>query len=133
MEFAKVLNNKVIDVIKADLDFIENHADKTIGKWVQTDVNTRGGIHYGLDGLPDGGTPIRGNYAGIDQNYDDKNDVFYDNRPYDAKKVLCESWTISAPDWTWKPPISKPTNKPAGKGYEWDETTQSWLLLDLPV
>ena len=36
----------------------------------------------------DGGTPFRGNYAGIGSIYDDTNDVFYPPAPY-------PSWAIS--------------------------------------
>lgn len=40
------------------------------GEWVQTSYNTRGGVHYGQDGQPDGGEALNKNYAGIGYNWD---------------------------------------------------------------
>jgi hypothetical protein len=115
--FAKVTDGKVTQVIVAEKEFFDTYVDSTPGEWIQTSYNTRGGVHYGQDGNPDGGVALRGNYAGIGYTYDRTNDVFYVPQPY-------PSWTISAPDWTWKAPVAMPTD---GKQYRWDEATTSWV------
>ena len=115
--FAKVTDGKVTQVIVAEKEFFDTYVDSTPGEWIQTSYNTRGGVHYGQDGNPDGGVALRGNYAGIGYTYDRANDVFYAPQPY-------PSWTISAPDWTWKAPVAMPTD---GKQYTWDEATTSWI------
>lgn len=100
--FAQVVNGIVRQVIVAEPEYIQEKIAKRLDlidcDWIQTSYNTRGGIHYGPDGLPDGGVALRGNYAGTGFIYDEANDVFYPPSPG-------EGWTISAPDWTWKPPV----------------------------
>jgi len=116
--FAKVLDGKVITVIVAEPEFFETFVDNSPGQWIQTSYNTRGGIHYGPDGItPDNGVALRGNYAGIGFTYDSINDVFYEPQPF-------PSWIISAPTWTWQAPVPYPTD---GKIYKWDESTISWV------
>ena len=115
--FAKVTDGKVTQVIVAEKEFFDTYVDSTPGEWIQTSYNTRGGVHYGQDGQPDGGVALRGNYAGIGYTYDRVNDVFYPASPF-------PSWTISGPDWTWKAPVDQPTD---GKMYAWDEATTSWI------
>ena len=115
--YAKVLNAKVLEVIVADASFFDTFVDTSPGTWLQTSYNTRGGVHYGQDGQPDGGVALRGNYAGIGYTYDSVNDVFYAPQPY-------PSWIISAPTWEWQPPVPYPST---GGPYTWDETTQTWI------
>lgn len=117
--YAKILDGKVLQVIVADAEFFEEFIDSSPGTWLQTSYNTRGGIHYGKDGKPDGGIALRGNYAGIGFIYDSENDVFYPPKPF-------PSWLISAPDWTWRAPVPMPET---GGPYEWDEESQSWLAI----
>ena len=116
-------NNKVIQVIVVDTkdsstaDGVEKESIGEAfcerlfgGTWKKTSYNTIGGVHTG------GGTPLRGNYAGIGYIYDVANDVFYPPSPF-------PSWTIAAPTWTWTAPTPMPTD---GKIYSWDETTKAW-------
>lgn len=117
--FAKVLDNRVIQVIVAEPDFFTTFVDSSPGSWIQTSYNTRGNVHYGPDGEPDGGVAMRGNYAGIGYTYDQTNDVFYAPQPY-------PSWTLSQTTWLWEPPVAYPTD---GQMYVWDETTVSWKLV----
>ena len=82
------------------------------GTWKKTSYNTQANKHIG------GGTPLRGNYAGIGYIYDSTNDVFYPPQPF-------PSWSISAAtDWQWAAPTPMPTD---GKPYAWDENTKTWL------
>ena len=115
--FAQIKNNIVQQVIVAEQDYIDTLHDKY--DWIQTSYNTRGGIHYGQDGKPDGGIALRANYACIGDIYDVVNDVFYKRKPY-------PSWIISAPSWTWEAPTPYPDD---GNAYYWDETTRTWILV----
>ena len=116
--FAKVENGKVVQVIVAEQDFIDSGV---VGHgWVQTSYNTRGNVHYGQDGKPDGGVALRGNYAGIGYTYDESNDVFYAPQPF-------PSWTLNNQTWIWEAPVPYPDD---GKLYRWDEETTSWVEVE---
>jgi hypothetical protein len=117
--FAKVLDGKVIQVIVAEPDFFDTFVDSSPGAWVQTSYNTRGGIHYGADGQPDGGVAMRGNYAKIGYTYDAVNDVFYAPQPF-------PSWVLSPTTWLWDVPVAQPDD---GHEYIWDESTVNWKLV----
>jgi hypothetical protein len=113
----------VTNVIVAEQDVINSGLFGDPKTWVQTSYNTRGNVHYGQDGKPDGGIALRANYAAINGTYKLDDNIFYNPRPIDIKGILCNSWTVSAPDWIWKPPIPMPTDG----YYIWDETTQNWI------
>jgi hypothetical protein len=51
------------------------------GQWVKTSYNSRGGVHYGADGQPDGGQALRKNYACVGDTYDKALDAFYSPQP----------------------------------------------------
>tara|TARA_S200002703_G_C3747764_1_gene230038 strand:+ start:422 stop:799 length:378 start_codon:yes stop_codon:yes gene_type:complete len=70
----------------------------------RTSYNTYGNTHK------DGGTPFRGNFAGIGFTYDVDNDVFYEPQPY-------SSWTLNS-NWIWEAPLTYPDD---GQVYIWDE------------
>ena len=120
--FAKVCDGKVVQVIVAEPEFFDTFVDSSPGEWIQTSYNTRGGIHYGQDGNPDGGVALRGNYAGIGFTYDRTNDVFYAPSPF-------PSWTLNTNTWSWDPPVAYPTD---GKRYEWNEETKNWVEVNVP-
>jgi len=112
--YAKVVDGKVTQVIVAEPEFFDTFVDSSPGTWLQTSYNTIGGQHT------QGGTPLRGNYAGIGYTYDQANDVFYAPQPY-------PSWLLNQSTWTWNPPVSMPTD---GKLYKWNEATISWIELE---
>tara|TARA_R110000765_G_scaffold424816_1_gene536439 strand:+ start:736 stop:1116 length:381 start_codon:yes stop_codon:yes gene_type:complete len=121
--FAKINEiSKVTSVVVASQEV----ADAYDGTWVQTSYNTRGNVHYGQDGNPDGGLALRGNYAAMGYTYDETNDVFYLTKPY-------ESWTINTSTWYWTPPVTYPND---GKTYIWDEdlyqadNQNGWVEID---
>jgi hypothetical protein len=120
--FAKVCDGKVVQVIVAEPEFFDTFVDSSPGEWIQTSYNTRGGVHYGQDGQPDGGVALRGNYAGIGFTYDRTNDVFYAPSPF-------PSWTLNNTTWSWDAPVAYPTD---GKIYRWNEETQNWVEVDVP-
>jgi hypothetical protein len=103
--FAKIENGLVTEVIVAEQDFI----DTISGQWVQTSYNTHGNQH------PEG-RPLRGNYAGIGDTYDQNNDVFYSPQPY-------PSWSLNQSTWLWEAPIPMPTDGL----YIWNENLLNWI------
>jgi len=109
--FAKVVDGKVSQVIVAEPEFFDTFVDTSPGTWLQTSYNTYGGQHKL------GGTPLRGNYAGIGYVYDQTHDVFYAPKPF-------ASWLLNNTNWTWEAPIPIPKNE---KLYKWDEATTSWI------
>jgi hypothetical protein len=76
----------------------------------QTSYNTYGNVHK------NGGTPLRGNYAGVGYTYREDIDAFVLPQPY-------PSWTLDA-NVTWQPPTPRPTD---GNMYVWDEATVAWV------
>ena len=115
--FAQVSNGIVTQVIVAEQDFIDSGVVGLPSEWIQTSYNTNGGIHYGVDGQPDGGVALRGNYAGEGYIYDIINDVFYAPQPY-------PSWILNNTTWQWEAPISRPVDN---KRYNWNESTKTWI------
>ena len=80
------------------------------GTWKRTSYNTMAGEHR------NGGTPFRGNYAGIGFKYDADLDAFIAPKPF-------PSWTLNTGTYSWEAPTPMPTD---GKLYVWDEPTTSW-------
>lgn len=114
--FAKVLDGKVVQVIVAEPEFFNTFVDTSPGQWIQTSYNTYGNQHKL------GGTPLRGNFAGIGYTYDRQNDVFYGPQPY-------PSWVLNQNTWIWEAPTPCPQD---GKKYRWDEATTSWVEVVTP-
>ena len=83
------------------------------GQALRTSYNTSGGVHTG------GGTPFRGNYAGIGYRYDPDRDAFIPPKPY-------ESWTLNEETCLWDAPTPYPED---GNAYTWDEETTSWVAV----
>ena len=54
---------------------LEKHSNWPAEKWIQTSYNTYGGVHTL------GGTPLRGNHAGIGHIWDEANNLFYIQKP----------------------------------------------------
>lgn len=118
----------VVEVISADQTFIDSGAVGPSNEWIQTSYNTYGNVHYAPSPpaepmTPDGGTPLRANYAGIGYTYDTSYTiggvvgVFYAPQPY-------PSWTLNTSTFLWEAPVPYPTD---GGAYTWDEATQSWV------
>jgi len=117
--YAKVQDGKVVQVIVADSEAIAQALEP--GQWVQTSYNTRGGVHFGEDGLPDGGAPLRKNFAGIGFTHDPVRDAFIPPKPY-------ESWVLDEDTCLWEAPVPRPQD---GGCYGWDEATGGWTALAL--
>ena len=108
--FAKVKDGKVIQVIVAEQEFIDNLIENEAGKWIQTSYNTKGGEHKL------GGTPLRKNYAGIGYTYDRLKDAFIPPQTF-------PSWTLNETTCFWEAPVAYPDD---GKDYKWNEETTNW-------
>lgn len=119
--FAQInLKNEVVNVIVAEQDFIDSGSVGDPKMWIQTSFNTKGNVHCGQDGLPDGGVALRGNYAAIGTVYDPIRDVFLPIKIY-------KCWLLDESTVTWMPPtpMPKPQN---GVGFRWDDSVCAWVL-----
>lgn len=120
--YAKVLDGKVINVIKAEPEFFETFIDDSPGEWIQTSYNTKYGIHYDPstgEESSDQTKAIRYNFAVTGGNYDQQSDAFYDMKPF-------SSWVLDTNNYSWNPPTPLPES-PNNEKWLWDEETQSWL------
>ena len=149
--FAKLgANGKVIQVLTMDNDkmlnadgvedeavgqqWLETHNNWPSQMWIQTSYNTSANTHRL------GGTPFRGNYAGIGYTWDEDNNIFWPKKPF-------PSWVKDTTTASWKSPIGdapeltdeqKAQNTPADENseathiwvYLWNEENQSWDLTD---
>ena len=70
------------------------------GLWIKTSFNTHGGIHFGADGKPDDGEPLRKNYAGIGFTYDENRDAFIPPKPFN-------SWNLDEETCQWQAPTAQ--------------------------
>jgi hypothetical protein len=78
---------------------------------LQTSYNTKGGVHVF------GGTPFRGNYAGLGFTYDEALDAFIPPQPF-------PSWVVNEETFVWEAPIPYPSD---GGVYVWDEDSGAWV------
>jgi len=119
-----VVDNK--DVLNADgvedetvgQQYLERHNNWPAQMWIQTSYNTINGTHRL------GGTPLRGNYAGIGMIWDEDNNIFYGKKPY-------ASWVLNTTDAHWHSPIGDAPDltdeeKAAFTRYVWNEGTGAW-------
>jgi len=141
--FAKLgANGKVIQVLTLDNKDMLNAdgvEDETVGQqylelhnnwpaqmWIQTSYNTSGNQHKL------GGTPFRGNYAGIGYTWDEDDQIFWPKKPY-------ASWVKLISEARWQSPIGdapaltqeQQDQNTAGThswGYKWNESTTAWDL-----
>lgn len=118
--FAKIENGVVTQVIVTEQDQIDRWLFGDPANFVQTSYNTRGGVHYGQDGQPDGGQALRKNFAGIGFAYDAQRDAFIPPKPF-------ESWVLNEDTCLWGSPVPYPDD---GLSYHWDEASTSWILND---
>ena len=62
---------------------------------LQTSYNTHAGVHS------NGGTPFRGNYAGIGHTYDEALDAFIAPKPAPTDEIV--DWVLDEETFTWVP------------------------------
>ena len=78
----------------------------------RTSYNTRAGEHT------EGGTPFRGNYAGIGYVYNEELDAFIPPQPF-------ASWTLNDSTYSWDAPVAYPED---GELYVWNESAGNWEI-----
>lgn len=115
--FAKIdENNIVTDVIVAEQPDIDSLRHGEPSMWIQTSYNTKNGVHYGQDGLPDGGIALRYNYAQIGGNYDSVADAFYSAQPtLNGELSDCHELDTTTYNWKLKAQYPKPEVPVGGK------------------
>jgi len=107
--FAKVLDNKVQQVIVAEESFFDSFIDTTPGEWLKCSYNTLNNEH------PEN-KPLRGNFPGIGFEYNRDLDIFIAPKPYN-------SWILDEEKAQYKAPVDYPDD---GKDYRWNEDTVNW-------
>jgi hypothetical protein len=99
------------EVVQGISDWEAYYTTKREGlRAVRTSYNTRAGEHLY------GGTPFRGNYAGIGFRYDETLDAFIPPKPYN-------SWVLNEAKFIYEAPTPYPSD---GLEYYWNEETTSW-------
>jgi len=143
--FAKIgSNSKVIqvltlnngDMLNADgvedesvgQQYLETHNNWPAQMWIQTSYNTFCKTNNS------GGTPFRGNYAGIGYTWDEDNQIFWPIKPH-------ASWVKYNAEARWQSPIGDAPALTAEQtsqneadihrwNYVWNETNTTWDLTD---
>jgi len=131
--FAKIgMNGKVIGVLtcgngdmlnadgvedeKVGQQYLERHNNWPAPMWIQTSYNTSANKHTL------GGTPFRGNYAGIGYEWDEDNNIFWPKKPY-------ASWVKDMATASWKSPIGDAPALTAEQQAQNDANTHRWFYV----
>jgi len=147
--FAKLgANSKVIqvltlnnsDMLNADgvedesvgQQYLETHNNWPAQMWIQTSYNTSSNTHR------DGGTPFRGNYAGIGYTWDEDDQIFWPKKPYASwvKNTTTAQWdspigaapALTAEQQSQNDAVDENGMRTYDWHYVWNETNQSWDL-----
>jgi hypothetical protein len=115
-----MLNASGVEDETVGQQYLERHNNWPAQMWIQTSYNTQGGKHN------KGGTPFRGNYAGIGYTWDEDDQIFWPKKPF-------TSWIKDVATASWKSPIGDAPalteeQKTAKSYYQWNEAGQSWDL-----
>jgi hypothetical protein len=119
---------------KVGQQYLEKNNNWPAHLWIKTSYNTKENIHKL------GGTPYRGNYAGIGFTWDSVNQIFWTQKPYNSwiKDLTTASWKSpigDAPSLT-NIEISQIAAGTHGWSYIWEEesyladNTTGWRLVD---
>ena len=122
------INSEEVEIESIGQTYLETHNNWPAHLWIQTSYNTHLNQHIL------GGTPFRGNYAGIGYEWDAENNIFWNEKPY-------ASWVKDLATASWKSPIGdapaltaeQEAQRTAGTNmwyYSWNEDNQSWDLTD---
>ena len=112
-----LLNDEGVETESVGQAYLEKHNNWPAHLWIQTSYNTLSGQHK------NGGTPLRGNYAGIGMIYDEDNDMFLTKKPF-------ASWVLNTAEARWQSPVGDAPELTEEERethiYEWNEENQSW-------
>jgi hypothetical protein len=118
--YAFLDENNVVTGVIVGVDETELIEGKTPEQWYgefkgqkckRTSYNTFANQHL------TGGTPFRGNYAGIGYTYDERFDVFIAPKPYD-------SWKLNYTTYLWEAPTPMPSGS---SNWAWSEHNKEWI------
>jgi len=123
-----MLNTSGVEDELIGQQYLEKHNNWPAHLWIQTSYNTVSNQHRL------GGTPFRGNYAGIGYTWGEETQIFWPPKPY-------PSWVKNIPTATWKSPIGDAptlTQEQIDQNtanthlwvYKWNETNQSWDIIN---
>ena len=123
-----MLNESNVETESIGQAYLQQHNNWPSHLWIQTSYNTLENQHRL------GGTPFRGNYAGINFIWDSENQIFWNKKPFD-------SWVKHIDTATWKSPIGdapdftseQQSQNDAGTHewiYSWNEDNLVWNLTD---
>ena len=126
--YGDMLNADGVEDESVGQQYLELHNNWPTQMWIQTSYNTAGGTHR------NGGTPFRGNYAGIGYTWDEDDQIFWPKKPY-------ASWVKDTATASWKSPIGDAPALTAEQEaqntanthmwvYQWNEAGQTWDLTD---
>ena len=117
-------NGKVVEEEAVGQQFLEKSLNWPAHLWIKTSLNTRAGAHR------QGGTPLRGNYAGIGFTWDSVNEIFIAPKPY-------PSWVLDTTTYWYDSPIGSPQEDNVSveidgvqtefTGRSWEEDNQRWV------
>jgi hypothetical protein len=102
--YAKVVNNRVMQVIAAEQDLIDSGKLGDPDLWIP--ASDTGGIRI--------------NFPSVGFSYDAMRDAFIPPKPY-------PSWVLDEATCQWSAPIAAPDT---GLTYNWIEQTKNWLLVE---
>ena len=128
MDNDKMLNADGVEDESVGQQWLETHNNWPAQMWIQTSYNTSGNKHNL------GGTPFRGNYAGIGYTWDEDDKIFWPKKHY-------ASWVKNTTTANWQSPIGDAPALTAEQesqneanthrwDYIWNEEGQSWDLTD---
>ena len=104
VEKVVVVSNDVALTEQAGIDFLRDTYNDQNAQWFQTSYNNN----------------IRKNFAGIGYTYDQTRDAFIPKKPY-------QSWILNETTCLWEAPVAYPDD---GERYTWNETNQTWDLIE---
>ena len=125
---ADTINSNGVEDESIGQQYLEKNNNWPARLWIKTSYNTLNNVHVL------GGTPYRGNYAGIGFIWDSVNQIFLKQKPYN-------SWVKDLNTASWKSPIGDApslTNEQIsqiaagthGWAYVWNEQSSQWDLVD---
>lgn len=135
--FAKIgVNNVVLAVAKVDnYDTMDENGveQESVGvafltrmtgheAWLRCSFNTRGGVHYDDQGIPDNKPPFRKNFPSPGWKYDESRDAFIPPKEgHPSKFVLCEETCL------YVAPVPPPEVEDKNM-LAWDDDSGQWIL-----
>ena len=111
-----MLNADGVEDESVGQQYLERHNNWPAPMWIQTSYNTSHNTHRL------GGTPLRGNYAGIGYEWDEDNNIFWPKKPY-------PSWVKNMTNAGWDSPIGDAPALTAEQTSQNDASTHSWTYV----